>query len=362
MSFPAFATLTPENALTKLDFSDLYEFLLSRRRNALRSEIAALHPISVQPQQIFDRQVFQIQRESNDTFSATVDENDTDTTESLPELDSDIEKLFPELGLIWTGEYRFTFERVPSFIPSMGFTVGKGPLEDVPVDLTLCTKSFAKSYDIKLRNPHARFNFSSENRGFYVAGCSRSQLAQVTVNGDTAHRRPYHLNQHRMNIRLDRLAYVFKWTEYAATDTFKEDREGYMITALGAAAVDIEMPTPCPSNRTMGKWTLGDALGAGGCGRVFFASNSLGDVAALKIMERTTQDYHAIDAEVQRCKEVTAFAIQSDPDRRILRLIDVIYTNEEKFSPTASFDNVAMVMQPMTPHTLQEWVGIRSKG
>ena len=47
-----------------------------------------------------------------------------------------------------------------------------------------------------------------------------------------------------------------------------------MARALGgpvAANIDIKMPTLLPNKRTIGRWTLGDALGAGGYGRVFFA-------------------------------------------------------------------------------------------
>lgn len=112
----------------------------------------------------------------------------------------------------------------------------------------------------------------------------------------------------------------------------------------------------------MGQWTLGNALGADDRKRVCFASNSFGHVAAIKIIERTAKNHHSVDAEVQRCLEVSAFANQHDDSERILRVADVIYTNEEKFLPKAGFDNVAIVMRPMTPHTLMDWVGSQSKG
>ncbi|CAJ2508680.1 Uu.00g137060.m01.CDS01 [Anthostomella pinea] len=51
-------------------------------------------------------------------------------------------------------------------------------------------------------------------------GCSRSSLAQLTVNGDAAAQRPYHLNQRIMNIQLDKLEYRFQWTEFAGKDDF----------------------------------------------------------------------------------------------------------------------------------------------
>ncbi len=268
-----------------------------------------------------------------------------ETSESLPEPDTDTEEQNQELGLIWTGHYLLSLDYPPS-IPARGFAAGKGPLEGVPIDLLLCTKAFAKRFGINLRNPHARFNFFPGNRGLYVVGCSRSQLAQVKVNGEAAHRRPYHLNQHSMMIRLDRLEYIFQWTEFAATAEFKEARSRYVTRTIGGPTiVNIDMPTPLLNKRTMGERTLGDALGAGGHGRVFFASNPSGHVAAIKVIERTAKSHHSVDAEVQRCLEVSAFADQCDDGERILRVADVIYTNEEKFSPKAAFDNAQKVIQ-----------------
>jgi hypothetical protein len=58
------------------------------------------------------------------------------------------------------------------------WTGGKGPLQKIPVDLIFCTKAFAKWHGINLRNPHVRFNFSTEHKGLYITGCSRSSLAR----------------------------------------------------------------------------------------------------------------------------------------------------------------------------------------
>jgi hypothetical protein len=362
MSAHAFATLTAQNALARLAFSDLYGSLTAGRQNAQEDGAPALRHIAIQPQQTFDSEVLRIRFEADRSVAQNASLSGAETSESLPEPDTDTEEQNQELGLIWTGHYLLSLEYPPS-IPARGFAAGKGPLEGVPNDLLLCTKAFAKRFGINLRNPHARFNFFPGNRGFYVVGCSRSQLEQVTVNGEAAHQRPYHLNQHSMMIRLDKLEYVFQWTDFAATADFKEARNRYVTRTIGGPAiVDIDMPTPLLNKRTMGEWTLGDALGAGGQGRVFFASNPLGHVAAIKVIERTAKSHHRVDAEVQRCLEVSAFADQCDDSERILRVADVIYTNEEKFSPKAAFDSVAIVMRPMTPQTLADWVGIRSKG
>ena len=178
---------------------------------------------------------------------------------------------------------------------------------------------------------------------------------QLTVNGETVQRRRYSLNQHSMIIRFDKLEYTFQWTDYAATETFIDKRSQYVNQALGGPMqVDFDMPTPLPNRRTIGSWTLGHALGAGGHGRVVLGTNSLGKVAAVKMMERTSKNYGSVDAEVQICKEITAFAEKSDEGRRILRVVEVLYSDNEKFSSTVAFDNVAVVLQPVTSSTLAD--------
>lgn len=53
-----------------------------------------------------------------------------------------------------------------------------------------------------------------------------------------------------------------------------DERRRYANRTLnGPLEVDVDMPTPLPNRRTMGRWTLGDPLGAGGHGRVFLATN-----------------------------------------------------------------------------------------
>lgn len=143
-----------------------------------------------------------------------------------------------------------------------------------------------------------------------------------------------------------------------------EDRRGYMTRILGGplANIDFEMPTPLPFKRTMGRWTLGDALGAGGQGRVFFASDPLGSMAAIKVMERTSRNCDAVDEEIQTLQEVTDLAQRTDDGERVMRVVEVIYSNGEKFSSRTAFDNVGIVLQPMTPHTFGDLVGTRSRG
>jgi hypothetical protein len=119
--------------------------------------------------------------------------------------------------------------------------------------LLLCTVPFAKKHGINLRRFHARFNFDLQNRAFFIAGNSRSQHAELTVNGDAVTRQMFVLNHHSMKVRFDKLGYVFKYTGYAETELFKEARQDYLTTALkGPHLVNFEMPTPLAGTRTIG--------------------------------------------------------------------------------------------------------------
>lgn len=122
------------------------------------------------------------------------------------------------------------------------------------------------------------------------------------------------------------------------------------------------MPTPHFNKRMVGDWTLENAFGVGSQDKVFFASNRLGHAAAIKIIERTVKNHDRVDAEVQRFRDLTVFANKWNDSERILRMTEIIYINEERFSLTTPFDNVAIVMQPVTPETLTDWLGNRSKG
>ncbi|KAF2969142.1 hypothetical protein GQX73_g4381 [Xylaria multiplex] len=348
-------------SLLWLAFSDVYDAFIDRHQGSQADGTqAAFRRMHVEPEPICDDEIVRLRREMERTKYDT----DGEASETLTEPDTDTEKQLQKLGKVWVGCYLLGLGSYPVG-PERGWTAGKGPLENVPIGLLLCTRSFAKSYNINLRNPHARFNFFPDSKGLYIMGCSRSPSAQLTVNGEAATRRPYHLNQHSMKILCDKLEYNFQWTEFAAKHDFKEARKRYMARTFGelaAANMDIEMPTPLPNNRTIGRWTLGEALGKGGQGRVFFASDRSANMAAIKVVERTSRNYHNVDKEIETIREVTNFAQKSDDEERILRMVEVIYPNGEKFSSKTAFDNVVIVLKPITSGTFADLVRTQSKG
>ena len=362
MPTDAFATLEPYNALARLAFSDLYETFTAKGQNAKEDLPSAFRRMVVETLPIFDGEVLRLRLEDEREASRNADASDAETSESMSEPSPNMIDQRQELGKIWTGRYEFSLDAPPSVV-ARGYTVGKGPMENVSLDLLLCSRLFAQKHGINLRNPHAHFNFLRETRAFYIAKNSRLQSAELTVNGETVQRRPYALNQHSMIIRFDKLEYTFQWTGYAATEEFILDRTDYVTKDLdGPVQVDIDMPTPLPNRRTMGKWTLGKALGTGAFGKVFLATNSLGEVAAVKMMDRTSENHRTVDAEVQTCRAITTFAEKSDEGRRILRVVEVLYSKDEEFSTEVAFDQVAIVLQPVVTQTLADICGIKSKG
>ncbi|KAI1312871.1 kinase-like domain-containing protein [Xylaria venustula] len=359
----AFATLTPTNVVARLAFSEVFDAFTAGRQNIVEDGVPTCRRMFTGPQQEYDGDVLRLKLEVA-RLAQEDPPGEGETSESLTEPGTDTELELRAHGMIWSGHYSLDFELPPS-TPELGWTMGKAPLDkNIPgVDLVLCTRSFAKKYGISLRNMHARFNFAPENRAFFVAGCSRSRLTQLTVNGETVQRRLFALNQHTMKITADKLEYTFQYTAFADTAAFRMERSGYLTGAMGAPAlVDFEVPTPLHDTRTIGQWTLGEPLGRGGHGRVFLATNLKNEVAAVKLVERTRKTAEAVDAEVAIYNQVTELAERWDAGERIVRQTEVLYSKGEVFSSKVAFDDGAMVLQPMTPRTFSDLVGAGNSG
>ncbi|KAI1309551.1 hypothetical protein F5Y03DRAFT_392842 [Xylaria venustula] len=343
-----FATLEPNNVLAKLAFDEVSSLFINQRQGTQAKAYSRMH---INPLLDFERNSLRKQLEPRTTTDADV--NDAETVVTVDELDSETEKNNEELRRIYTGHYFLSLDSAPDN-PKRGYTVGKGILGN-EFDLILCTKDFATKYDIKLRNPHALFSFYKENRGFYIASGSKSLSTQLTLNGHPVQQHRHALNQHSMNICFDRLEYTFKWTDHAKEYIFMQNRSQYVTDHLGGPPeVDVEMPTPLANTRTIGRWTLGQALGAGTYGRVFCAISSQGQIAAIKILDRTPDDYAVKNAEVRRCQELSEYAKEADTGGRLLRVIEVIADDHERPHYQPAFDQIAVVMEPIARETFHD--------
>ncbi|KFY92196.1 hypothetical protein V500_04257 [Pseudogymnoascus sp. VKM F-4518 (FW-2643)] len=352
-----FVTLTPANTLAKLAFSDIYDVLTAGRQYGRDNDAPAVHRMDVGLLQEYDADVTLLQRE----IERRLEEGDGYTSQSLTEPNSESEAAeIRLLGMIWTGRFLLGFQSPPS-APQIGWTVGKGPLPSPRcADLFLCTIAFARKHGINLRSFHARFNFNLQNWALFIARGSRSPHAELTVNGGAVSSQLYALNQSSMKIRFDKLEYDFKYASFSATDDFKTARDSYLTSVLKAPQlVDFEMPTPLLSIRTIGQWTLAKPLGRGGMGRVFLASNSKNDIVAVKTVERNPSTERSVDHEIQTYRDLTALAEKWDEGQRIVRVREVIHN---RLSSKAPFEEVAIVMEPMTPQTFLKLIGRRSMG
>ncbi|KAI0098545.1 kinase-like domain-containing protein [Nemania sp. FL0031] len=355
MSDVAFATLTPSNALAKLAFSEVYQSLLSRPQvEPGQNAQAALCRMAVDADQVFDKDILRLRLETERRLARN--SRDGESSESGTEPSTDTEESRQELGMIWVGKYLLSFGSEPSDF-RRGWTMGKSPLENPAIDLVLCTKSYAKQHEIHLRNPHAGIYFDCQDRGLYMRGFSRSMLAQLTVNGQPANQCRRILNQDDMKIQADKLWYDFKWTGYAYTSSYKIARGEYVTQRLGGPRNPvIDMPTPLPTLRIIGDWTLGDPLGMGVHGKVFFGSNSQGTVAAVKLVDRLPHNDNAISEEISTFRQVTNLAEELDHDKRIARMVEVIHHTQQNRPSKLPFNQVAIILKPLVSGTLDALV------
>jgi serine/threonine protein kinase len=158
-------------------------------------------------------------------------------------------------------------------------------------------------------------------------------------------------------------SYNFQYTDFASTEDFKKERKEYLAARLKALpSAFFNMLTPRRSTRTIGQWTLNDPLGKGSAGRVFLASNSKNQVVAVKIMECTSKSAGVVDKEIGRYRDLTALAQKRDDEGRLVRLKKTIDPRDEEFTSGTAFEDVALVLEPMTPETLDDLVGNRSIG
>lgn len=80
------------------------------------------------------------------------------------------------------------------------------------------------------------------------------------------------------------------------------------------------------------------------------------------MVERTSRNHRVVDEEIEILREVTNLVEALSEGERIVRMTEVIYSNGKDFSSKTVFDNVAIVLTPITPRTFGSLVGTRSKG
>ena len=343
----AFATLTPANTLAKMAFTEIYDTFTESRQGSMDNHALERMQLS-SPEQVFDQDVLRLTQEMSRDIE---DGSATDVSEN------DITPEQRAQGLIWEGCYLLGFSPKPRNIDS-GWRIGQNiPGRLSQADIFLCTEAFSRKYGLNIRATHARFNFSLQNKALIAKASSRSQVGAFTINGSNAHGKIAAINQRRMTICCDRLQYVLEYTAYADTADFLAKRAEYCQGFSAAPThTPVEFMTPVEGTRTVGQWTIEKPIGRGAMGRVSSATNTTNEMAAVKVVDRTIQAAPAVAAEIETSRKVTEMAQAHDEDGHIVRLREVIYLGAEAHPSGAAFDEVAIVLQPLTAQTMKDFL------
>ncbi|KAM5448274.1 hypothetical protein McanCB49686_007235 [Microsporum canis] len=162
--------------------------------------------------------------------------------------------------------------------------------------------------------------------------------AEVTVNGKAVRSgEQSSLNQTSMNIRINRLEFEFQYTDIAYTGKYYGDRKGTF--------------------RCFGEWTISNFLGKGAYGRVSSATNSKGEVVAIKVVERDERKAEQIDHEIRVLKSLQELSEINEGDKnRIVRLKDTVYSSGNASSRPTTVEEVALILEPTVSATLSDLI------
>lgn len=326
----SFATLTPSNIQAKIAFDEVYDYFITH------GEAPAC--FSVEPHREFNREVFLLRRR-NPTAAEDSEVSDTPT-----DPDTDLEDELTPLGEIWMGRYTFSLDNEPSR-PSRGWMVGRGR-QDVAVDIQLTTNR----PNFNVRGFHALFNLHTSTGYLWICRATGSIGLELTVNGEEVGKgQRFALNQTPMRIRLGRCEYLFEYTEYARSNSFKKLQRDYMTRYLNVLTENLDLgltPTPNPQSRMIGEWTLGMSLGKGTFGKVFVGTNVQNEIVAVKIVERGTRTQASVAEEIRILEELKKLGEKEDDQGRLVRLKQVIYQNGREEYTSKRFEDVALILEP----------------
>ncbi|KAM5431435.1 hypothetical protein MferCBS31731_007867 [Microsporum ferrugineum] len=279
-----FAKLVPVNAAPKLTFHAMYESSLDE--NVPQPEIPGFY---IHPQQQYDKGV--LLRRLQEKKGLT----DSDS-ESLTDPDTDTENT----GMIWTVWFFFSLDPGPND-PTIGWTMGTRGRKNIRIDFLIPEIPASSG----VRRYQVRFNLHQRAGYLFISKTSSAPSAEVTVNGKAVRSgEQSSLNQTSMNIRINRLEFEFQYTDIAYMGKYYRDREGYMTKNLSSVILPNGELTPTPSRtfRCFGEWTISNFLGKGAYGRVSSATNSKGEVVAIKVVERDERKAEQIDHEIRFSK------------------------------------------------------------
>lgn len=306
------------------------------------------------PEKIYDADIFkfrlqfQIAADSHDNASSSISGSTIDLDTDVEEDNKEDNK---ELGEVWPGRYVFTLDH-PHEV-AVGWMGGTSR----QADLCLATQSFASKHSASLTSSRIRFNFEPATSIFFIGRLKKRNTAKIYVNGNLlpSTRMTYALNQPRMNVVIDNLAYTFEYTSFADSPEYIAWLRDYIQHLPAVAGPQHEWPTPSEGARTFGQWTGMKPVGQGASRIVFGASNHKFELVAIKVLVKDQHTASRVNQEVEILQRLTDDAVKEAIDvkeSRLVRLKEVLSQTRAGRANTGPFDEVVLVLEPYMSLTL----------
>lgn len=346
---PAFAILTPTNALAKLAFHDVVS-----ERYLRQDQMDEDHRFAYTKQfiHIDEEQQFQADVQHWQAYDSGIQPIDSDRGSST-EPDTQTGEELACAATIWSGFYTFRFEKEDQILWSAG--LGKTPLDTEFVLASLSSNSVSH-----IRRRHARFMFNLENGLLGVMRASRA-ATNILVDGNNVREKSFALNRNTAQLQIGPFEYRFEYTDYSRT----EDFANLKLEALRSTVYNIDpanvTPTPLKSSVVIDSWTQSTSVGYGTFGTVYRATNSSQEVVAIKQQIRKNKFTAAqIEREIQTHRSLNQLTEnETNKSRRLLFLRHVVYASGEAEWQSPRPELVYLVLEPFCPRTLQDALDIR---
>lgn len=171
-----------------------------------------------------------------------------------------------------------------------------------------------------------RFSLSPKT-GYLVIRAYPPAATSLAVNGVPLNMEPYTLHENTARVRIGELEYLFRYTTFAQSKQFLEARNLFVSLQHPDSSKGLALtPTPAPTTRSIGEWTLQKELGKGASGAVYSATSPRDEVVAIKLIVRNQRSAASVKNEVQTLTAITE-AAKAAACSHIVALRGSIYPN-----------------------------------
>jgi serine/threonine protein kinase len=331
MDSDVFATLTPIESAAKRAFSDVAACCMAQPPPYWKKYMH-INPIPVydhEDARDLERNEFAFGIDDSEGASTSADEGTVSRRK--------------DLYTLWTGCYIFKLSEDGRWIAGKGRPRSQLPGEGVQFKLM----------HERIRGMHVRFFLSDVG---FIGIVPFSAAAQgFTFDGVPVRREARFFNKSSSVVTIGSLHFEFTYTEYSRSEEFLRLRNQFCSQAkswkdqdASTAALNLT-PTPAQQTQSIGQWILSKELGKGAVGKVYSATNSSGDVVAIKVVERNKMSTEAVWTEINNMKSLTQEA-KKDACKHVSLLEEVIGDMTSEI--TAAFRDIALVLKPAAYYTL----------